>query len=836
VTVGFFVQRNGHAVLDQKKGMAFMTWKAIGIGLLIFTLFTLAAFGPARSAWAQADTVTVNIPPQDLSSALNTFAEQTNLQILYASDLAGGLTTKGAVGTVTPQEAVRQLLEGTGLQYTFTDAKTVTLQMAAPLAPTSQAEPLGSAAPPTAKAKPVKIPEVVVKEVRERDYVAKSSTTATKTDTPLRDIPQTVNVVTQQLIRDQAALSMQDVLRNVPGVGFSHGDGQRDQVTIRGFNAIADQFVDGFRDDALYFRDLSNIERIEVIKGPAAVLFGRGSSGGLINRVTKKPQAGTFGEVTTILGSFAQRRVSADVNTQAGERVAVRMTGAFEDSGSYRDQQFLDRYTFAPSLSIQLGAQTTLLLQGDHAFDKRLTDFGIPSFNGRPVNVPIGTYYGSGDARRDDTTTTEVSSGRATLNHRFNDALSVRNSTRYYTYHLDRHNTLPGGTVDTATLTVKRNRGDITRQEFGLFNQTDFIFKNTLGGFEQDWLFGLELGRQNKFSAFANQANIDSVSIFNPGGKVAPPLSAATLAGNAAIPSDTTLDVIGLYMQNQITLAKEWKAVAGVRYDSLKQATEFHRTLPPLSRTDRAWSPRAGLIWQPNETVSYYISYSKSFQPSAEAFALAANNADREPEITQNREIGTKLNFWEGVFSVTGSVFNMERTNIKTTDPANLTRLINVGEQRTNGLELTANGRLPLGVDLSAGYAYLDGRIVKSTSFQNSPQTPVVAIPLEGKQPSLTPKHSAFVWAVKELGYGFSAGGGVNYVGNRFASPSNAVVLPSYVTADLAVFYRARGYDISFNVKNVAGTEYIISSHGSNDNLILPGPPREFLVSLRYHF
>lgn len=814
-----------------------MTWKETRIGLLIFTLFTLAAFGPASSVWAQADTVTVDIPPQDLSSALKAFADQTNLQVLYASDLAGGLTTKGAVGTVTPQEAVRQLLEGTGLQYTFTDAKTVTLQTAAPLAPTSHTEPLGSAAPPTAKQKPVKIPEVVVKEVRERDYVAKSSTSATKTETSQRDIPQTVNVVTEQLIRDQAAISMQDVLRNVPGVGFSHGDGQRDQVTIRGFNAIFDQYTDGFRDDALYFRDLSNIERIEVLKGPAAMLYGRGSSGGLINRVTKKPQAGTFGDVTTRLGSFAQRRVSADVNTQASERVAMRMTGAFEDSGSYRDQQFLDRYTFAPSVSVQLGAQTTLLLQGDHAFDKRVTDFGIPSFNGRPVDVPIGTYYGSGNARRDDTTTTEVSSGTATLNHRFNDALSIRNATRYYTYHLDRNNTLPGGTVNTAALTVGRSRGNVTRQENGWSNQTDLIFKNTLGGFKQDWLFGLEFAHQNKFAGFANQANIDSVSIFNPGGKVAPPISAATLAGNAAIPSDTTLDVYGLYAQNQITVTPEWKVVAGVRYDSFKQATEFRRTLAPLSRTDRAWSPRAGLIWQPSEMASFYLSYSRSFQPSGEAFALAANIADRAPETTRNLEIGTKLDFWEGALSVTGALFNAERTNIKTIDPANPTRLINVGEQRTNGLELTANGHLPLGVDLVAGYAYLDAQITKSTATLSSPQTPVVQIPVEGKQPSLTPKHSAFVWAVKELGNGFSAGGGVNYVGNRFASQTNAVVLPSYVTADLAMFYRStKGYDISFNIKNVAGTEYIISSHGSNDNLILPGPPREFLVSLRYHF
>ncbi len=713
------------------------------------------------------------------------------------------------------------------------------------ISPALAQEPPRTAQPPAAQArepetgtdeKPVTIPEVEVKEMREEGYRVKEATSATKTDTPLRDIPQAVNVVPQQVIRDQAARSMEDVLRNVPGVGFSHGDGQRDQVTIRGFSAIFDQFIDGIRDDALYFRDLSNIERIEVLKGPAAVLYGRGSSGGLINRITKKPQAGAFGDVTLNGGSFNLRRGSADVNAQADKRMAVRVTGAYEDSGSYRDQQFLERLNFAPSLSIQLDAQTHLLLQAEYAKDKRVTDFGIPSFNGRPVKVPIGTYYGSGNAKRDDHTATEVSSGTATLNHRFNDAWSIRNATRYYTYELNRNNTLPGGTVDTATLTVGRNRGVFARHEEGVFNQTDFMFKHTLGGFKQDWLLGLELGRQDKDAASVNQANIDRVSIFNPGGQVPPPISAATRAANASIPSNTTLDVLGVYAQNQITVAKDWKALAGVRYDVFTQATEFARTLAPLSRTDRAWSPRAGLIWQPSDTAAYYISYSKSFQPSAEAFALSAGNAANEPEATQNREIGTKLDFWEGAFSVTGAVFNLERTNIKTTDPANPTRLINVGQQRTNGLELTANGRLPARWDLSAGYAYLDGRIVKSNASQNSPQTPVVSIPLQGKRPSLTPKHSAFVWAVKELGNGFSAGGGVNYVGERFASSSNAVVLPSYWTADLAVFYRAGRYDLSVNLKNVSNKEYIISAHGSNDNLILPGPPRELQVSLRYKF
>lgn len=678
------------------------------------------------------------------------------------------------------------------------------------------------------------LPAVVVSGTRKHGYAAAASTGATKTDAALRDLPQSVSVIPRQLIEDQAAHSLQDVLRNVPGVAMSSGDGQRDQVTIRGFSAIADQFIDGIRDDALYFRDLSNIERVEVLKGPAAVLYGRGSSGGLINRVTKKPQPGSFGEVRLELGSDSLRRGSFDLNRAATDAVGVRFTGALEDSASYRDQGFIERHSLAPSLALKLGEQTRLLLQGEIAKDKRITDFGIPSFNGRPVGVDPRTYYGSGDARRDDTTTTDVASFTAAIDHRFNEAFSVRNVTRLYRYELDRNNTLPGGTVDTATRTVGRSRGTVSRKEHGYFNQTDFKLKSELGGMRHDWLFGAEIGRQKKYQNFVSQGNIDRVSIDNPGGKVAPPIPAATSA--AANPANSVFDVAGIYVQDQLTLSPQWKALVGVRHDRFEQATDFERTGVPLSRTDKNWSPRAGLVWQPSESAAYYVSLSRSYQPSGETFALAANNAGNPPERTQNQEIGAKLDLLAGALSVTGALFRLERSGIKTADPARPGVLINVGKQRTDGIELTASGRLPGAWEVFAGYAYLDGRITESNAVQASPQTPVVQIALQGKRPSLTPRHSGSVWAVRQLGGGFAAGGGVNYSSNRFASPSNAVELPGYATADLAGYYRSKTVDVALHLKNVTDRKYIVSAHGSNDNLLLPGAPRQLQVAVSYKF
>jgi catecholate siderophore receptor len=680
--------------------------------------------------------------------------------------------------------------------------------------------------------------EITVSTEQDAGYAPAAGSTATKGSAPLRDIPQAVNVLPAQLLRDQGATSMQDALRNAPGVAFNHGDGQRDQVVIRGFSAIADWFVDGVRDDALYFRDLSDTERIEVLKGPAAVLYGRGSSGGLINRVTKKPVFGeSFGEVSLGLGSHDFKRATADLNAPIGEAMAFRLNVAREKSGSYRDQQFIDRYSIAPSLAMKFSPQTDLLLQYTNAYDQRLTDFGIPALNGRPVDVPIGTYYGSAFAKRDDTTTTKVQSFTATLNHRFSDELSLRNTTRYSSYHLDRYNTLPSGTTDPVRLTVGRTRGFVDRDESGWFNQTDLTWRNELGGFRQEWLVGTEFGVQDKRAYTVSSATgFNRVSILNPVA-VPPPIPVASYLASSAIPSNSTFKTTALYAQNQITLAPQWKALVGGRYDVFDQETSFERTLAPLARTDRKFSPRAGLVWQPSDTQSYYLSYSRSFQPSAETFALSAGNTANDPEITVNKEIGAKLDFLDGALNFTAAVFNLERSGIKNTDPANPARQINVGTQRTNGLELTLAGKLPGRWDVSAGYAYLDGRMVKSVATVSSLQLPIGApMAVQGKVAPLTPRHSAFLWLMKDLGHGFSAGGGLNYMAARFASLTNLVTLPSYVTADLAGSYKTERYELALNLKNIANKKHYISAHGTVDNLILPGPPRELQLTLRAKF
>jgi len=664
------------------------------------------------------------------------------------------------------------------------------------------------------------LPTVTVNGARDAAYNPSSATSATKIDAPLRDIPQTVNVVPSAVLRDMGAHSMQDVMKNVPGIGLSHGDGQRDQVTIRGFSAIADQFIDGMRDDALYFRDLSNVEQVEVIKGPASVLYGRGSSGGLINRITKKPGLDR-NEVSLTLGSWGQKRGEFDFARRLDDSgAAFRVTGAKEDSDSYRDQQFLKREVFSPSASFRLGADTTLLVQAEYLRDRRLTDFGVPAYRGRPVDVDASAYYGAANARDMDVSESRVKAGSFQLEHRFNNAFTLRNNFRYYDYTLARNNTLVGS-VNETTLKASLNRSNVQRAEDGWFNQLELVQK---AGMHQ-LLYGIEVGKQDKDQLFRTQNNIATVDLFKPVLPVVPlNVTAAPSTDNLGI-----LTVSSVYVQDLATLTQNWKLLAGVRYDNFRQETRERRAgQSNLDRTDRAWSPRVGLVYQPDAVQSYYASFSKSFQPSGESFPLAANNASIEPEKTTNKEVGAKYDLFGGAASLGASLFRLQRTNIKTTDPVS-NRLLPIGTQRTDGLELTLSGDLGQGWQIVTGYAWLDAEITESIARDDGQ-------PVQGKRPTLAPRNSASLWLSKALGGGFGAAAGVNSVSARFANPGNTVTLPGYTTMDAMGYYRAANYEVQLNVNNLFDRSYIVAGHGSSKFLNLPGAPRNVQLTARYRF
>jgi catecholate siderophore receptor len=674
------------------------------------------------------------------------------------------------------------------------------------------------------------LPEVVVKDsaARKGRYEVIESTTATKVNTPLRDVPQTINVVPKVVLRDQNALSIQDALQNVPGLSFSVGDGQRDQVTIRGFSAINDQFVDGVRDDALYFRDLSNIERIEVFKGPASVLYGRGSAGGLINRVSKKPVVDPVQEVGVLIGSKGQRRGEFDFGTTSADKEAlIRITGAIEDSTGFRNQYFLRRQAIAPSATFKLQPGTALTVQADYLTDKRLADQGVPSYLGRPVDVPTETYYGAANGRDRAYVQSDVKTATVTLDHAFTADLKLHTVLRRYDFALDRNYTTIGTVTATANPTVTIAQTHRLRDEDGVYLQNELLHELRWGGTRHQVLYGLELGHQNKSEMLASRNNVATYNLFNPALAVLSPLP------DTIVPSadnKNRVDIAALYVQDLMALAPDWKILAGVRYDHLKQQRDDRtaRNLD-LARADNTLSPRLGVVYQTTEQVSLYAGYSKSFQPIADSFSFRANSDTLKPTETSNREIGAKFDIAARA-SLTAAVFDMSQTNIQVADPANANFSLAAGKQRTRGFELNFAGELAQNWELIAGYSNMHGKIEESTERTSA------GTPFQGNTAALTPRHAFNAWLKHRIGRRYYIAAGGRAESARYASPDNLVILPGYGVINLGAGYESKTFDATVTLKNLLNRKYYVSAHSGANDYNMPGEPRSILVSARYRF
>jgi catecholate siderophore receptor len=666
------------------------------------------------------------------------------------------------------------------------------------------------------------VSETVTVEI-EPAFVSSVSETATKTATPLRDVPQSVEIVNRQLLDSQGARSLQDALYNVTAVSVAQGEGRRDQFFIRGFSALGDQFIDGIRDDAPYYRDLSNIEQIEVVKGPSAVLFGRGSSGGIINRTTKRPNVfERIGSAEINFGSYGLKRGMIDFGQPIfQDKLAFRFVGSLEKTGSFRHFFFQDRYNIAPSLAWKPDAKTDVTFQFEFLNDERLPDRGIPSYLGRPVDVPVGTYYGFPD---EDHITNRVASQAIRFERQINGFWTIRNFFRRIGNATDFYNT-PTGAVSLVggNLRVARSQYQGIFKQENYFNQTEIVGAVKTFGIEHTILAGVELGSQEKRSLIFRNGTASPVSLINP------ILTRPVNNGIATTDNNFTGKVFGIYFQDQIAFNKNWKALIGVRYDNFKQ--EIDDFLPvnvDLGRTDKQFSPRVGLVYQPNDWLSFYTSYTRSFQPSGENLSLAANNEELKPELTRNYEAGVKATFQPLKLNATVSIFRLDRNNIKTTDPLNPTQLILVGEQRTDGIEITVSGSPLDKLDVFAGYSLLDARITKSNNVS-------AGVSLQGKLAQLTPRNSGNVWLTYQLPKQFTLGFGGYARTKSYTSANNLVVLPGYARFDASLSWRSeKHYEIAFNLKNILNRRYFETSNG--DNGILPGSPINGSVTLRYRW
>lgn len=649
---------------------------------------------------------------------------------------------------------------------------------------------------------------------------------ATKTNTPLRDVPQAVSVVTSELIADQRMTSMADVVRFMPGVTMAQGEGNRDTPIIRGNASTSDFFVDGVRDDVQYFRDVYNLERVEALKGPNAMIFGRGGAGGVINRVTRQADWRDTREVSVQLGSWDNRRVTADVGGALSGRLAGRLTGMYEDSGSYRRGVGIERFGIQPSVAFRLGPMTTLRASYEYFHDERIADRGISSFGGRPVEAEASTFFG--DPTQSPTNAT-VNLLASVLEHRFNERMTLRNRISYGVYDKFYQNVFPGA-VNAAGTAVSVNAYNNATDRQNLFNQTDLILRPRTGRFEHTLLVGAELGRQTT-------DNFRSTGYFTSLGPSVTSMQVPLAAPTIAVPvtfrqSATDADnhgvatIAAVYAQDQVEITRQVQAVAGLRFDAFDMDFTNNRSGAAFSTSDRLFSPRLGLIYKPLPPLSVYGSYSRTFVPRAgdQLSSLSLSNQALEPEEFRNYEVGARWELRPAV-GLSASLYRLDRGNVAVPDPANPRRSLLVDAQRTRGLELELSGALTRDWNLTAGYAWQDGTITRSIS----------ASAQAGADLAQVPAHSLSLWSKYDVAPRWSAALGVIRRAAMFAATDNRVVLPGFTRLDGAVFFDVTAkLRAQLNVQNLLDEGYYASAH--NNNNITPGAPRTVTFSVTSRF
>jgi catecholate siderophore receptor len=654
-------------------------------------------------------------------------------------------------------------------------------------------------------------------------YLATNSVTATKTDTPLIDIPQTINVVTRDQLDDQAHHSLADILRYVPGTTVGQGEGNRDQITLRGQNTTADFFLDGVRDDVQYYRGLYNIERVEILKGPYALIFGRGGGGGIINRVQKSPLSDDFiyaGQAS--INSLGAYDISADVNAPLSDAVTVRVNAIYEKFDSHRDFVGGERYAWNPYVALKLNDRWKLGLSYEYVHDDRTTDRGIPSIAagvGQP-NRPIAGYrdqfFGVPGINH---TKLEAHIAKLRLDGALTSNLSFSGTILYGDYDKVYLNVYPNGAATAQNGTVALAAYSDPTQRENFIAQANLVWDVETGPLGHKILVGTEYGDQKSANRRFN--GVLSTSTFSLANPIFPTVNFSALS------RDTVSDVkfFSAYVQDQISLGDHIDIVAGLRYDNFDIAGTdlFPAVDRPFARKDEKVSPRLGLIFKPQENISLYGSYSQSFLPrSGDQFlALTVTQENLAPEKFTNYELGAKWDVQPNL-NLTLAVFQLERSNATTPDPRNPVASINIGTTRTQGVELAVTGNITSSWQVHGGYSYQDATLAGNDSVRLGQ----------------VPQHQASLWNRYDFNGRFAAGLGIIHQSSQFAAirtAANTTKLPAFTRVDAAFYYDlSDALQLQLNVENLFNTDYYSDAH--NNNNISTGAPMNGRVTIRAKF
>ncbi|HEY5337398.1 MAG TPA: TonB-dependent siderophore receptor [Rhizomicrobium sp.] len=672
--------------------------------------------------------------------------------------------------------------------------------------------------------------------------------------------PQSINVVPLQVIQEQGTTTLEDALKNVPGITLNSGEGgaHGDTVNLRGFSASDDFFLDGLRDTGFYTRDSFNYEAVEVYKGPASTLFGRGSTGGVINQVSKTPQLYPIMSGIFTAGTNNELRGTVDMNYIINDDSAFRIN-AMDMTAGYegRDHDHTVRWGFAPSVAFGIDKPTTITVSYLHQSEDNVPDFGVPFLLGEPAPISHDAYFG---LPADDRQKSRVDVLTGTISHDFSSNFSITDKARWGNYYFNTRQTSPiygtancypgaapfaGGPVCSgaagespvstfnplqpipgeplADISVVRDRPSASGTVKTLMNETDATMRFDTGPFSHVLVAGIELDHEE--SDLVRYVNQDTQILPTP--LIDPDPQEAFPGHQTAVSQlpDTKADTTGIYAVDTISYGDHWSLVGALRWDRFDASFNESIKAQSFQHTDFFLSPRAALVYKPDENSSIYLSYGTSFNPSAENLSLSARTANLAPEKDHTYELGGKTLLLDGTLSLTGAVFNTVMENARIADPLNPGLQSLAGEERENGFETNLTGYIAPNWEITAGYTYLDGRSMG-----------LFGTDLKGPVPN-TARNQANLWTVYDFTSGWKLGAGANYLGQRAAfklANDESFHVPSYVTFDGMAAYKINdNIELQLNGYNLFDKFYYANSYFSSaiENHVVPGAGRTFTIS-----
>ncbi len=708
---------------------------------------------------------------------------------------------------------------------------------------------------------PVALDELTVIGEQEQSY--KADTSASKKYTaPLRETPKSVTVITDQVIRDTGSLTLVDALRTTSGITFGAGEGGNpagDRPIIRGFNAESDTFIDGLRDVGSQTREIFNVERIEVSKGPGSAYTGAGSTGGSLNLISKTAKQRDFGDASVTLGSDQTRRYTLDVNRVLSDNVAGRLNlMKHEANVAGRDGVDVSRWGVAPTITFGFDTPTRATLSYYHLETDDMPDYGIPltvatPSNPRrePVKVDRDNFYGLENRDFRESTT---DAGTLRLEHDLNENLTVSNTTRIARTTLDYIVTNPDDSRgNVANGLVSRSAKSRNSNTQSWVNQTDLTARFDTGSIEHTLVTGVEIsnvgvhnrpyvvtpGTGDNTCTPAHLASGDCTSLYNPSPKDA---WTGSITRSTAT-TDTDTETLAAYVFDTLKFNEQWSLNMGLRYDDYETEQKAVSTAGVVTRPENKshfWNYQLGLVFNPLPNGSLYAAWSTSSNPSGEtggegADALSVNNAILDPERNRNYEIGTKWDFLDERLGLTAALFRTEKTNARVTNASGFQE--SIGETRVDGLELGATGQLTRNWQVFASYTYLDAELVKSGAANIGTRTNPNYVEglYDGNEVPSTPKHSFSFWNTYNLTQDLTIGGGATYVDSRFGDAANNIEVPEYWRYDAMAAYRVnKNLDLQLNVQNLTDKRYFDQVYGSHYAHVAAG--RTALLSTNFHF